>query len=375
MKLKQLKKSFITLSCIFFSHVTLLAAIHYVSQPGKIMYNNNCRYSSDETWIIDLGVNKYLNIYCIADQPSNCSYIAYHKYHGTVVRNMMADPMGISFYTVEQNGKAIIHYVSDGGFCESDTYYGFLMIISVDNRNYNAGDQIFTGNSVYFLNNVAFGNAFVGEASFPQPFNVSGNSYFKGNVGIGHTSPTQKLSVSGAVSISVSSSFYENYKGALMLSKPNGQFINLVRNTSESWSIGMVYNTNKFAIGQSKTADTQFTSPFLTITPEGKVGIGTVNPQYLLDVKGSFRATEIIAEPVSAFADFVFRSDYKLPSLPELNRFIRENGHLPDIPTESEVKENGLNITDMQIKLLQKVEELTLYIIQLEEKISKLDIK
>jgi len=97
----------------------------------------------------------------------------------------------------------------------------------------------------------------------------------------------------------------------------------------------------------------------------GNVGIGTSNPQYLLDVKGIIRATEVKIQSIDQFyADFVFAKDYALPTLKEVDTFIQTNGHLPDVPSAADVKENGINLVEMQVKLLQKVEELTLYTIE-----------
>jgi hypothetical protein len=68
------------------------------------------------------------------------------------------------------------------------------------------------------------------------------------------------------------------------------------------------------------------------------------------------------------WSDYVFRPGYRLRSLAELKAFIQANHHLPDIPTEAEVKAQGVSVGEMQAKLLAKIEELTLHIIQLEEK-------
>ncbi len=105
----------------------------------------------------------------------------------------------------------------------------------------------------------------------------------------------------------------------------------------------------------------------------GRVGIGVKYPQYELDVNGTIRAKEVRVE--SGWADFVFKKDYQLPSLQEVKAHIDEHQHLPGIPSEAEVKENGVGLAEMTTKLLQKVEELTLYAIQQQETIEKLNNK
>ncbi|WP_313384645.1 hypothetical protein [Chishuiella sp.] len=76
-------------------------------------------------------------------------------------------------------------------------------------------------------------------------------------------------------------------------------------------------------------------------------------------------------------ADFVFEESYELPPLIEVEEYIKEKKHLPEITSAQEMKKNGVNIGDFQIKLLQKIEELTLYIIQQKKEINKMkqDIK
>jgi len=118
----------------------------------------------------------------------------------------------------------------------------------------------------------------------------------------------------------------------------------------------------------------------MTLNQNRYVGIKTTDPQCELDVRGNVRATGTIRATVlkaetSAGADFVFNPDYKLMPLPEVQSFIQENKHLPDIAPEKEMVENGIDVADMQIKLLQKIEELTLYAIQQQEIIEKLNEK
>ena len=107
-------------------------------------------------------------------------------------------------------------------------------------------------------------------------------------------------------------------------------------------------------------------------TRGGSVGIGTTNPgSWKLAVNGKIRAKEIKVE--TGWSDFVFENDYKLPTLQDVEKQIKEKGHLKDIPSAKEVEKNGILIGEMNSKLLQKIEELTLYAIEQEKKIKKLE--
>ncbi|WP_426484976.1 hypothetical protein [Flavobacterium sp. 2] len=101
----------------------------------------------------------------------------------------------------------------------------------------------------------------------------------------------------------------------------------------------------------------------------GKVGIGITNPNNKLDVNGTIHSKEVKVD-MNDWSDFVFKKDYALPTLDEVEKHIAEKGHLENIPSEEEVLKNGINLGEMNSKLLQKIEELTLYIIQQEKKYS-----
>jgi hypothetical protein len=103
----------------------------------------------------------------------------------------------------------------------------------------------------------------------------------------------------------------------------------------------------------------------------GKVGIGTDDPQSKLAVNGTITAKEIEVQ-LTGWPDFVFVDNYKLMPLNKLEKHIKKEKSLPGIPTNKEIKENGIKLGDMQAKLLQKVEELTLYVIEQDKEIAKL---
>lgn len=106
----------------------------------------------------------------------------------------------------------------------------------------------------------------------------------------------------------------------------------------------------------------------------GNVGIGTSNPTEKLTVAGNIHAREVKVT-VNAGADFVFENDYNLNSLDFLDKFIKENKHLPEIASAQEMQKDGINLSEMNIKLLQKMEELTLYVIEQNKEIKDLKIQ
>jgi hypothetical protein len=132
---------------------------------------------------------------------------------------------------------------------------------------------------------------------------------------------------------------------------------------------GYASNESFKIVYDQDVADVQTFTSLDPITIQGNVGIGTSTPQNTLDVNGTIRAKEVKVE--SGWADFVFKPDYQLKPLAEVEQFISTNGHLPEIPTTKEVEQNGVNLGEMNAKLLQKVEELTLYLIEQKKIIEK----
>ncbi|KAF2515006.1 hypothetical protein EYY60_02810 [Flavobacterium zhairuonense] len=109
-----------------------------------------------------------------------------------------------------------------------------------------------------------------------------------------------------------------------------------------------------------------FFNPVLSINDDLNVGIGTINPANKLDVNGTIHSKEVKVD-MNGWSDFVFKKDYVLPTLQEVEKQIAEKGHLENIPSEEEVLKNGINLGEMNSKLLQKIEELTLYLIEIKK--------
>ena len=107
----------------------------------------------------------------------------------------------------------------------------------------------------------------------------------------------------------------------------------------------------------------------------GAVGIGTTNlpANYLLAVDGKVIAEEVRVELSGDWPDYVFQPGHQLPTLSEVKAFTQANQHLPGIPSASEVKEKGLHLGEMQTKMLEKLEELYLHVIQMSERVEALE--
>jgi hypothetical protein len=103
------------------------------------------------------------------------------------------------------------------------------------------------------------------------------------------------------------------------------------------------------------------------------IGSTTIDANYPLSVNGRIRAKEI--KVYTAWADFVFDKKYDLMSLKDVEAYINANSHLPELPSAREVEKEGVSLGEMQAKLLQKIEELTLHLIQQNKKIEKLEVE
>lgn len=128
-------------------------------------------------------------------------------------------------------------------------------------------------------------------------------------------------------------------------------------------------------------------NPFNNLNEKnGKIGIGTSNPDEMLTVKGKIHTQEVLVDLNGAVApDYVFekynygfselKPTYNMISLAELKEFIVQNNHLPEVPSAKEMAENGISLKEMNLLLLQKIEELTIYTLQQQEEIEILKSK
>ncbi len=102
----------------------------------------------------------------------------------------------------------------------------------------------------------------------------------------------------------------------------------------------------------------------IVITWSQDVGIGTTTPDAKLTVKGNIHAEEVKVDLNVPGPDYVFDEEYELATLDEINAYIKAHRHLPEVPSAKEMEANGINLSEMNVLLLKKVEELTLLLIQ-----------
>lgn len=173
-----------------------------------------------------------------------------------------------------------------------------------------------------------------------------------GSLGVGTLNPRSKLEVKGV--ITASSNTTTNFN-SFFVSGDGNAYMNFVGGEAGS-RIG-------FQIDGSSA---------MSVFNNGSVGINTSSTgSHKLAVGGSIGANEVKVE-VGSWSDFVFEESYNLPTLEEVEKHIKVKGHLKDIPSAKEVKENGIYLGVMDSKLLQKIEELTLYVIEQQKMINAL---
>lgn len=135
--------------------------------------------------------------------------------------------------------------------------------------------------------------------------------------------------------------------------------------SSEAWSST---NAGSYLTFSTSTSGTITATERMRIDNAGNVGIGTLNPDAKLAVQGTIHSTSVLVDTNVPIPDYVFKADYKLPTLAELKAYTDKNHHLPDVPSAAEFEKNGINLGEMNIALLKKVEELTLYLMEQDKK-------
>lgn len=188
-----------------------------------------------------------------------------------------------------------------------------------------------------------------------------------GNVGIGVVNPGTKLSVNGGVFVKGNAETYNN--GELRISTSSGSWTgdNLVLAQKNDHALIETWSGDKplvLMLGSGPSSSNPY---------RGNVGIGTTHPTQKLSVNGTILAKEIIVSTASTnWPDYVFEDYYNLISLKEVENYIKLNRHLPGVPSATKIESNGLAVGEVQKIQMQKIEELTLYVIELQKQIDEL---
>ncbi|MFB9108148.1 hypothetical protein [Flavobacterium gyeonganense] len=213
-------------------------------------------------------------------------------------------------------------------------------------NNNSGNNNIFTGREAGYNNTIGNYNIFTGDESGQANLDGYGNTFMGRQSGYHNSAGSYNL--------------YLGYKaGYTNISGSNNIFLGYNAGESELGS-------NRLYIDNTGTSTPLIYGKFDT----DQVGINTnvIPAGYAMAVKGKFITEEIKVQTYANWPDFVFKKEYPLPSINEVEKHIKEKGHLPNIPSASEVSENGILLGEMNAKLLQKIEELTLYIIQQEKR-------
>lgn len=182
-----------------------------------------------------------------------------------------------------------------------------------------------------------------------------------GKLGVGTTSPSSQLHVVGS-------------GGAQLDFQVNGR----IKTGDSNHLGGIVVNTEEsMFMGQSSSTSMGLYNGGwrLTVDNSGKVGIGTTTPDQMLTVNGTVHSTRVKVEATVPGPDYVFDKEYDLRSLDDLKTYIDENQHLPEVPSAKEMEKNGIDVGEMNLLLLKKVEELTLHLIEQQKRIKSLEEK
>lgn len=186
-----------------------------------------------------------------------------------------------------------------------------------------------------------------------------------GNVGIGLTTPVEKLQIAG------------NLRFGTSIGSSN----HAIEWFTSSFAAGYGHKIYNLDAQNGRTdlriagrANSATWTDLVAITNDGRVGIGTMDiGTFRLAVEGRIGAREVRVTNANPWPDYVFGNNYNLRSLADLEQYITENKRLPNMPSAEEVQNNGIELGRMNTTVVEKIEELTLYIITLNKRLEILE--
>ncbi len=263
-----------------------------------------------------------------------------------------------------------------------------------NNLSAGSGSSSWTANGADIYNSNA-GNVGIGTSTPGAPLsypNILGNkiSFWRAgpnnDFGIGINIGVMQLYTAGTDKIAFGFGNTNNFNETLSILTGSGlvKYPNVLGDKISFWTngvnrdYGISINTGVMQLhtaGQDKIAfgngsGSSFNEKISFYTGTGQVGIGTTNVgSYQLAVNGNIRSKEVVVE--TGWADYVFDEKYKLTPLNEVEKYIEQNKHLANIPSAKEIEQTGLHLGDTQKKMMEKIEELTLYIIEINKQLKE----
>ena len=206
-----------------------------------------------------------------------------------------------------------------------------------------------------------------GESSF-EIAGSNHQAYFRGNVGIGTATPEHKLDVLGPEN-NWKAKFHGS-DGYILMGPVNPYWAHIYTDRP-----AFLFNQNVFSyqggFSSYNTSDlflqTGGTTRVTVLQSNGNVGINSSNPTEKLTVNGTIYGKEVKVNLSVPGPDYVFADEYRLRSLEDVEAYIKVNSHLPEVPSAKTMEENGIKVGEMNVILLKKIEELTLYVIELKK--------
>ncbi len=326
---------------------------------GNLILNSNYLSNDGDNEGIQIGNDGDVKF----SKLNNSASLNFNGWGGSAVKMTSSGALGFSSGNIADIVFHVNNGIEVGRFDENEGTFRFTNTNIEMNNNFisNDGDdeglQISDSGIASFSGNIECNGAFIGRLS---------TTTLRTNTTTGNDEKSVAISGGGGISSNRGSyivSYGENHAispGMLKLVAGSAGNINLQ---------GTINTNNNYISGDGDDEG-------ISIDSNGQVCIGTSTTSPVADAKltvaGKISARDITIK-VDAGADFVFKNDYALPSLAHVEKYVLENKHLPEIPSAKEMQENGVQVSEMQIKLLQKIEELTLHMIEMNKKIEKLE--
>ncbi|MBL7854169.1 MAG: hypothetical protein JNL17_07215 [Cyclobacteriaceae bacterium] len=257
-----------------------------------------------------------------------------------------------------------------------------------------AGDVVTGAYNAFFGHNAGMANTsgnynvFLGAVAGRQSTTGSNNTFVGSFAGRFHTNGFNNSGFGSQAGYSVTSGAYNAFIGTNagynLITGSNNVFVGGEAGYNSTGSSNVFlgfragYNetgSNKLYIDNSNTTTPLIFGDFATdkLVINGNVGIGSQNPSEKLTVNGTIYSKEVKVDLNVPGPDYVFSKDYALMTLDQVRSYIAANGHLPEVPSAQEMETNGINLSEMNMLLLKKIEELTLHAIQLNERVKELE--